>query len=157
MAAKAIYKANDDTEHRTAEEAEAHNEMLLAGQRLNEAVKGIERILKKKALTADGVSLLDIGWRAYRIAANHYGDFPRMYPVYLSHCYCDLDTDVSGDGSLVVRQWESEGNKYVTHRLDQLYAKETNAKKAWVEACKKRMQEHTEEFERLTKHTHPTP
>lgn len=148
---KAVFKANDDSEHPTAEAAEKRNELLVAKKAFEAAGDSVKRCLGASALTADGQPF-EMGRSAdyYRVASGHGAFFPQLVKMWIYPHNAHIDAD--RDSPLCVRWYEHRekgGGDYQSCPISSLYSDKTEARKAWLAACEKHVAEIAQEFEEI--------
>jgi hypothetical protein len=150
MSVQQVFKASDGSEHGTKTGAEKRNKLLAARGKLDEAIREVQRCLKASGMSADGVPLTELGWKAYWLMPNYFGAFPEIKSVYLSDVWVDVDVN-RYEPVLRVRYYDSDRKEYVTHNVQDLYANEEAAKVAHLKACEERFEQHKERLEELRK------
>ncbi len=133
--ARAVYKAKDDSEHKTAQKAVERDALVEANERLEAACKEVSKLLMGAALTADG-QLFDTDRSARYYVVHHvHGKMPwfrevRIYPYNMA-----VDFDRT-DNALVLREYDHERGQYLDWKVNELYTTEKAARAAMIEACR---------------------
>ncbi len=145
---KPIYKADDDSEHKTAALADKRNKLIVAQTNFEAAAEVLTKSLGESVLTADGEPFCMTKCRTYwRIARVYGAGFPRIAEVYVWPHNSHVDTDRK-DEALCVRWWSHDGreSRYESYRINELYANKDAAKAANLEECRKYAQQVAEEL-----------
>jgi hypothetical protein len=142
------WAAEDSKEFDTEAEAEAHNELYVARQAFLDAQKAYGRLLAERQKTADGFKFEWSMLRDYYFIREWHHQLPSMGQV--SFYVHDTDVSERDDCLELIYHGGDPGNRDRHHyRIDQLYAREVNAKKALLVAQERFIEECRVDAERL--------
>lgn len=143
----AVFKACGE-EFATAEEAERHCEIVEAGQEFEQAAKRLARLVGKGAKTADGKPFQCGIMSSYWQVVVRYGSIPQLMQVRAWSHEAEFSTRDDGKLCYVLRDWNGRNftDQYTRHPIDELYASEREAQKAYAAALDEWLKERTEEI-----------
>lgn len=145
---KAIFKANDGSEHKTAAAAERHDKLLAAGQKLNEAARAYERAIAGTVQTADGQPF-DFERRGdYWCVRDAWGQPPSVFEIHIYPHNTNVDFD-GHEARPVVRFYQN--SQYVTFPINELYSTKAAAELARDKLTEKRLQEAIDQINEMQK------
>ncbi len=146
MTIKPIFKAIDDSEHTTAAAAKLHNGVVEAIRSFKKAAELVQRRIKERAMTADGVPFTEAGTEFWWLCG-WGGGLPRLILLYIWPYHSEIEERENGD--LMVSYWDGERKDHQRHRIRDLYSDRKKAREAHVDACEKRLAELAGEFNEL--------
>lgn len=137
MTVKQVFKAEDGSEHNSAEDAERRNALLLASAELQAAIDKVRRALGETAKTADGHYLdMTKSCYVYRVTSPNAYHPPRIqrfffFPYTAAVMYSDHDPPKL---TITISEGQEAG---LTLNVENLYLSEKEARKALVVAAEK--------------------
>ena len=96
-----VFKADDGSDHATAEEAKRRNELLEAKREFDAACKKLQRRLSEAVKTADG-EWFEFGYKEYWHVVRFLGQVPRLERLLVYHYSANIEV---GDDAVVRVRW----------------------------------------------------
>ena len=101
--ARAVYKAKDDSEHKSEKDAANRDALVEANERLESACKEVSKLLAGTALTGDGKLFSTISSAKYWVVHHTHGRMPWFREIYIYPYNISVDFD-RADNQLVLRE-----------------------------------------------------
>ena len=142
---KPVFKTSDGQDFDTAEAAKRHERLVNASAELEVAVRHGNDCLGETAKTADGQWFDMKRSNAYWIIRNRWHATPFLQEVSIWPHHAAVETERQ-DGRLVVREYDSDRQDYVSYSISELYADRREAEKAMLQMFRDRHAEMAEQI-----------
>lgn len=143
----AVYKADDGSEHKTPEDAQARNVIVTAAKNLEAAVKAVDLAMRDAAKTKDGVRIGDLKGHSLWAMKPFFSEWPQVEEIWFRHA--GITVDLQRDCVQLTR-YKSSGQHEVWD-INDLYSSEEAAIAAQVEACEQKIEEQKRKLASLTR------
>lgn len=149
------FETSDGKEFDTKEEAERHDELILARKAYKDARHTLGVILARSQKTADGVPFDFSLLRDYYYISDGWASLPALRRVSFYIWNFEFDErDV-----FEIKQWDERGKgeqMMITYKINELYYSEREAKKALLDAQEAWLAEEAQKVAALRAEVHPS-